>query len=70
MAAVRQGGIIQPTTSIRRFPFCPLRFRRFHPPRQIVGETRKTVLKGLATLTDRLTGGGQGLRDLANRNRA
>src|ERR1700681_4914788 len=40
--------------SIRRLPLLPLRFRRFHPPRQIIGESRKRPLQRLAALADRL----------------
>jgi hypothetical protein len=38
--------------SIRRLLSRPLRFRRFHPPRQIVGETRKRLLQRFAALAD------------------
>src|SRR2546423_9679142 len=50
-------------TSIRWVLFLSLRFRRFHPPHQIIGKTWKPPLQRLAAFADRLAFRGQGLRN-------
>src|SRR5262249_53481468 len=55
-------------TSIGRRLALALRFRSFHPPREIVSKSRERAFKRLAALSNGLAFGRQGLPNGTNRN--
>ncbi len=57
-------------SSIWRLLSLALRFRRFHPPGEIIGKSGKRVRQRASAVADRLAVGGQGLRDRPDHDRA